>query len=62
MSLVLKGAQLFADQYINGSSQQLAFVNAVREELTKRIGDGLAVPDVRLRQKTPEDGSLPRSL
>lgn len=61
-SLVLKGAQLFANQYISGPMQREAFVRAVREELTKIVDKGGVVPNARLRQKTAGEGPLARSV
>ena len=61
-SLALKGAQLFAKQYIRDPAQRDAFFKAVREELTKIVDRGDVVPNARLRQKNREVGTLGRSV
>ena len=61
-SLALKGAQLFAKQYIRDPAQRDAFFEAVREELTRIVDRGDVVPNARLRPKTRESGAPGRSV
>jgi hypothetical protein len=61
-SLALKGAQLFAKQYIRDPAQREVFVKAVSDELTRIVDRGGVVPKARLRERTAKEATLARSV